>query len=119
MKTLIERDWVKVVGHKEVPGRPALYATTKGFLNYFSLKSLKDLPSQDAFDASNSQDERRVITESAQTTEQTTEQNDGPIKAGEQSSDKNVSAEEQIPSEQAQETKLDNTDNPNQREQLH
>lgn len=119
MKTLIERDWVKVVGHKEVPGRPALYATTKGFLNYFSLKSLKDLPSQDAFDASNSQDERRVITESAQTTEQTTEQNDGPIKAGEQSSDKNVSAKEQIPSEQAQETKLDNTDNPNQREQLH
>ena len=119
MKTLIERDWVKVVGHKEVPGRPALYATTKGFLNYFSLKSLKDLPSQDAFDASNSQDERRVITESAQTTEQTTEQNDGPIKAGEQSSGKNVSAEEQIPSEQAQETKLDNTDNPNQREQLH
>ncbi|MBU3016920.1 SMC-Scp complex subunit ScpB [Paraglaciecola agarilytica] len=119
MKTLIERDWVKVVGHKEVPGRPALYATTKGFLNYFSLKSLKDLPSQDAFDASNSQDERRVITESAQTTEQKTEQNDGPIKAGEQSSDKNVSAEEQIPSEQAQETKLDNTDNPNQREQLH
>ncbi|MBJ2137322.1 SMC-Scp complex subunit ScpB [Paraglaciecola chathamensis] len=119
MKTLIERDWVKVVGHKEVPGRPALYATTKGFLNYFSLKSLKDLPSQDAFDASNSQDERRVITESAQTTEQKTEQNDGPIKAVEQSSDKNVSAEEQIPSEQAQETKLDNTDNPNQREQLH
>ncbi|MGY0578547.1 MAG: SMC-Scp complex subunit ScpB [Paraglaciecola chathamensis] len=119
MKTLIERDWVKVVGHKEVPGRPALYATTKGFLNYFSLKSLKDLPSQDAFDASNSQDERRVITESAQTTEQKTEQNDGPIKAGEQSSDKNVSAEEQTPSEQAQETKLDNTDNPNQREQLH
>lgn len=119
MKTLIERDWVKVVGHKEVPGRPALYATTKGFLNYFSLKSLKDLPSQDAFDASNSQDERRVITESAQTTEQTTEQNDGPIKAGEQSSDQNVSAKEQIPSEQAQETKLDNTDNPNQREQLH
>ncbi len=119
MKTLIERDWVKVVGHKEVPGRPALYATTKGFLNYFSLKSLKDLPSQDAFDASNSQDERRVITESAQTTKQTTEQNDGPIKASEQSSDQNVSAKEQIPSEQAQETKLDNTDNPNQREQLH
>ena len=115
MKTLIERDWVKVVGHKEVPGRPALYATTKGFLNYFSLKSLKDLPSQDAFDASNSQDERRVITESAQTTEQ----NDGPIKADVQSSDQNVSAKEQIPSEQAQDTKLDNTDNPNQREQLH
>ncbi|GAA0852850.1 SMC-Scp complex subunit ScpB [Aliiglaciecola litoralis] len=44
IKTLTERDWIKVVGHKEVPGRPALYATTKEFLNYFSLKSLADLP---------------------------------------------------------------------------
>jgi segregation and condensation protein B len=49
MKTLNERGWVKVVGHKEVPGRPALYATTKTFLDYFSLKSLSDLPSSDKF----------------------------------------------------------------------
>ena len=45
IKTLQERDWVKVVGHKEVPGRPALLATTKTFLDYFSLTSLADLPS--------------------------------------------------------------------------
>lgn len=44
IKTLLERDWVKVVGHKEVPGRPALYATTKAFLDYFNLKSLEELP---------------------------------------------------------------------------
>jgi|SRR5690554_3911457 len=44
MKTLQERGWVKVVGHKEVPGRPALYATTKAFLDYFSLTSISDLP---------------------------------------------------------------------------
>ncbi|MFT5757392.1 MAG: segregation and condensation protein B [Alteromonadaceae bacterium] len=44
IKTLIERNWIKIVGHKEVPGRPALYATTNDFLDYFSLKSLKDLP---------------------------------------------------------------------------
>lgn len=44
IRTLIERDWIKVVGHKEVPGRPALYATTKGFLDYFSLSSLSQLP---------------------------------------------------------------------------
>lgn len=49
MKTLSERGWVKVIGHKEVPGRPALYATTKTFLDYFSLKSLSDLPSSDKF----------------------------------------------------------------------
>jgi segregation and condensation protein B len=49
MKTLTERGWVKVIGHKEVPGRPSLYATTKTFLDYFSLKSLSDLPSSDDF----------------------------------------------------------------------
>jgi segregation and condensation protein B len=45
MKTLQERDWVRIVGHKDVPGKPALYATTKGFLDYFNLKSLEELPS--------------------------------------------------------------------------
>jgi segregation and condensation protein B len=49
IKTLSERGWVKVIGHKEVPGRPSLYATTKIFLDYFSLKSLSDLPSSDDF----------------------------------------------------------------------
>lgn len=44
IKTLTEREWVKVVGHRDVPGRPALYATTKAFLDYFSLKSLDELP---------------------------------------------------------------------------
>ena len=45
IKAFIERDWVKVVGHRDVPGKPALYATTKGFFEYFNLKSLEDLPS--------------------------------------------------------------------------
>ena len=49
MKTLSERGWIKVIGHKEVPGRPSLYATTKTFLDYFSLKSLSDLPNSDDF----------------------------------------------------------------------
>lgn len=44
IKTLLEREWVKVVGHKEVPGKPALYATTKQFLDYFSLTGLENLP---------------------------------------------------------------------------
>ncbi len=44
IKTLTEREWVKVVGHRDVPGRPALYATTKTFLDYFNLKSLDELP---------------------------------------------------------------------------
>ena len=44
MKTLLERDWVKVVGHRDVPGKPAMYATTRQFLDYFNLKNLSDLP---------------------------------------------------------------------------
>lgn len=44
IRTLIEREWVRVVGHRETPGRPALYATTKEFLDYFGLKSLDELP---------------------------------------------------------------------------
>ena len=44
-KVLLEREWIKIVGHKEVPGRPAMYGTTKKFLDYFNLKTLNELPS--------------------------------------------------------------------------
>jgi segregation and condensation protein B len=44
IKTLQERDWVKTLGHKDVPGKPSLYGTTSGFLDYFNLKSLNELP---------------------------------------------------------------------------
>lgn len=44
MKTLVEHEWVRIVGHKEVPGRPAIFATTKKFLDHFNLKSLDELP---------------------------------------------------------------------------
>lgn len=45
IKTLLERDWVRVIGHKELPGRPEMLGTTRQFLDYFNLKSLDDLPS--------------------------------------------------------------------------
>ena len=44
MKTLMERDWVKIVGQKDVPGKPSIYGTTKDFLHYFGLTSLAQLP---------------------------------------------------------------------------
>lgn len=44
VKTLLDRDWVRIVGHRDVPGRPALYGTTREFLDYFNLKSLEDMP---------------------------------------------------------------------------
>ena len=44
VRTLIERDWVKIVGHRDVPGRPSLLGTTKHFLDYFNLKKIGELP---------------------------------------------------------------------------
>lgn len=44
IKTLEEREWIRVVGHRDVPGRPALFGTTRAFLDYFNLKSLDELP---------------------------------------------------------------------------
>ena len=44
IKTLVEREWVRVVGHKDVPGRPAMYASTRRFLDYFNLSNLDELP---------------------------------------------------------------------------
>ena len=45
IRTLREREWIRVVGHRDVPGHPALYATTKNFLDYFNLRNLDELPS--------------------------------------------------------------------------
>ena len=44
VRTLLERGWVRIIGHRDVPGKPALLGTTKEFLDYFSLKRLEDLP---------------------------------------------------------------------------
>ena len=43
-RTLLEREWIRVVGHRDVPGRPAMFATTKAFLDHFNLQSLDELP---------------------------------------------------------------------------
>jgi len=44
IRTLSDREWIRIIGHRDVPGKPAMYATTKGFLDYFSLSKLSDLP---------------------------------------------------------------------------
>ncbi|MBU2878230.1 MULTISPECIES: SMC-Scp complex subunit ScpB [Aliiglaciecola] len=79
MKTLTEREWVKVVGHKEVPGRPSLYATTKGFLDYFGIKSLADLPPMQTIEVlpeleQKEQDEQRLKTVAEHMTSDTVSQ---------------------------------------------
>ena len=44
IRTMIDREWIRVIGHRDVPGKPAMYATTRQFLDYFSLKKLDELP---------------------------------------------------------------------------
>ncbi len=44
IRTLLDRDWIRVLGYRDVPGKPAMFGTTKEFLDYFNLKSLQDLP---------------------------------------------------------------------------
>src|SRR6185436_6507593 len=60
LKTLLERDLVKILGKKDEPGRPILYGTTQSFLEFFGLKSLKDLPTLKEF-TELSEDSRRVV----------------------------------------------------------
>lgn len=61
MKTLQEREWIKVIGYREVPGRPAIYGTTKEFLDYFNIKSLTDLPTLAEFKDMAAQEEKLQV----------------------------------------------------------
>jgi segregation and condensation protein B len=83
--TLLEREWIRVVAHKEVPGRPALYGTTKQFLDYFNITSLNELPTlqeikelgvsldESSLDIDNAQQPMQVKSEEQETNEQITE----------------------------------------------
>ncbi len=76
--TLLEREWIRVVAHKEVPGRPALYGTTKQFLDYFNITSLSELPTLQEIQEldlslDTTQQPMQVKSEEQETTEQTIE----------------------------------------------
>ena len=79
IQTLLERDWIRLVGHKEVPGRPGLYATTKQFLDYFNITALHQLPTlQEILDLDKSIDDdsqphSKAASEEQETTEEFTE----------------------------------------------
>lgn len=64
IQTLLEREWIKVVAHKEAPGRPGLYGTTKQFLDYFNISSLNELPTlQEIQDLDSAIDNLNLIQE--------------------------------------------------------
>lgn len=69
IKALLEREWVRVVGHRDVPGKPALYSTTKEFLDYFNMKSLEDLPALSELKDIDAINEQLNLSEGIQQTE--------------------------------------------------
>ena len=84
VRTLLDREWVRVIAHKEVPGRPALYGSTKQFLDYFNLSSLDELPTlQELQDTSflqeSNQQSQQAESETKETTKQTTEPIEAPV----------------------------------------
>ena len=103
IRTLLEREWVRVIAHKEVPGRPALYGTTKQFLDYFNLSSLDQLPTLEEIKDLDFSSENTVKSDAKQKTEQNHSQEDTSIETvnqvqvnQEQESEKQTSENPQI-----------------------
>jgi len=105
IKTLLEREWVRVLGHKDVPGKPAMYGTTREFLDYFNIKSLDELPSLaeikdlDAIHPELAlEEEQRMVAEGEQDVDEQDEENqelsdEAAVKESAENSDDAVTAE--------------------------
>jgi len=68
IRTLMDREWIRVLSYKDVPGRPAVLGTTKQFLDYFNLKSLEDLPSMEDIRQFDEEIEQKILAEELQAT---------------------------------------------------
>lgn len=75
MKTLQEREWVQIIGYREIPGKPAIFGTTKKFLDHFNLKSLTDLPTLTEFRNLEAQEETLAQVQLTLVGEETPEEN--------------------------------------------
>lgn len=95
IRTLAEREWIKVVGHRDVPGRPSLYATTRHFLDYFGLKSLDELPTLSELKDIDGFNESLALDETAEEQDQIDEAKDDnrDADADEQRDDANISVD--------------------------
>ena len=95
IKTLMEREWIKVLGHKDVPGKPALYGTSKAFLDYFNLKSLDELPTlAEIRDLDQIHHELDLDLDSPETAEGADEQASDEGESDSDSSDENASLDD-------------------------
>lgn len=83
MRTLLERGWIRVVGQREVPGRPSMYGTTRAFLDYFDLKSLDQLPPlaeiRELIEPVFVEEEEQLVVEEAAAEQAAAEQSTEPI----------------------------------------
>jgi segregation and condensation protein B len=89
IQTLLEREWIRVVAHKEVPGRPGLYGTTRQFLDYFNIKSLSELPTLEQIQELEPAPEvtpapEQEASEKQETPEEPAENREEPSEAGEE-----------------------------------
>ncbi|WP_374090695.1 SMC-Scp complex subunit ScpB [Methylomicrobium lacus] len=102
IQTLLEREWIRVVAHKEVPGRPGLYGTTKQFLDYFNIKSLSELPTLEQIQALEPAPEvtpapEQEASEKQETREEPSETREEPSEAGEELSESGEETSETVP----------------------
>lgn len=124
MRTLLERGWVRVVGHRDVPGRPAVYATTRSFLDDFGLKTLDELPpmhelkafggagQMDAFDEEASPPDQTDILAQA---DRVQDEGAGEVPEGATLSESEASAATDASSEAAGESGLDHAEKASER----
>jgi segregation and condensation protein B len=109
IKTLLEREWVRVVGHRDVPGRPAMYATTRQFLDYFNLKSLDQLPPlAEIKELDNLSGELALeVPEQASNADAAPDGEDEPSQSGTETEDTETPDEEQPAAEDADDAEQD------------
>ena len=112
MRTLLERDWIRVVGQREAPGRPSMYGTTKAFLDYFNLNKLEQLPPLDEIKAML---EPTLVADekTAQTVNSTKAETVDDSSSGDAASDENVvndAAAEDMTADTVTEAAIDGTD---------
>lgn len=84
IKTLMEREWIRILGHRDVPGKPAMYGTTREFLDYFNLKSLSQLPTLQELRDIDSINAELDLDDNAAPATADTDTSDAPVAANEE-----------------------------------
>ena len=107
IRTLQERDWIRVVGHRDVPGKPALFGTTKTFLDSFNLQNLDDLPTlAEIRDMENLEPELQLEPVHPEAGEQDVENHAGDEQVDEEVGEENLNQDQDAPDQEIQQDTL-------------